>query len=96
MNFKADMYKAFLKHCEEFGEKNTTIDRINTYGNYEPSNTRMAIWKVQQNNSKRNHYLTYNGVTKNITQWSEERKINQYVIFSRIHRGWSTERALNN
>lgn len=32
-----------------------TIDRINSYGNYEPNNCRWADWKTQRNN-QRKHY----------------------------------------
>ncbi len=35
-----------------------TIDRIDTFGNYEPGNLRWADW-VTQNNNKRIHYLSH-------------------------------------
>ena len=49
--FRDDMYKSYLEHCEEFGEKNTTIDRADNNGNYEKSNCRWATWTIQSRNS---------------------------------------------
>jgi len=52
-NFRDDMYEGFLKHVEEFGRDNTSIDRFpNQSGNYEPSNCRWATWKEQSENTE--------------------------------------------
>jgi hypothetical protein len=59
-NFRNDMYKSYLKHVEEFGEKDTSIDRIKVMGNYEPSNCRWATceeqWKNRRTSAKTKNY----------------------------------------
>lgn len=49
-NFVIDMYESYLKHIEEFGEKNTSLDRIDVNGNYELSNCKWSTQKEQARN----------------------------------------------
>ena len=52
-NFKQDMYDSYLKHIEEYGEDQTSIDRINNNGNYELNNCQWATRSEQQSNRRR-------------------------------------------
>jgi hypothetical protein len=74
----------------------TTLDRINPYGNYEPSNCRWADNHTQAINKTNSIYLTFNGETKHISEWSKITGIKRITISARIlNYGWSVEKALS-
>jgi hypothetical protein len=51
-NFRDDMLHWYTAHVVGFGEKNTTLERINVNGNYEPDNCRWATWSEQNLNKR--------------------------------------------
>lgn len=92
-NFRDDMYESYLKHVEEYGEKDTTLDRIDVNGNYESSNCRWATLSEQARNTRCIN-LTYKGETHTVRQWSEILNINLGTMWSRIMDGKPIEDVL--
>jgi hypothetical protein len=89
-------WKKFEAFIEDMGERpeGTTIDRIDNSLGYYKENCRWATPKEQSNNTRRNRYIEFNGVTKTLQQWEDELNIGRRTISERIKRGWSVERAL--
>lgn len=75
--------------------KGLTIERIDNNGKYCPENCKWVNRKIQARNTRRNHFLTYNGITCCIAEWAEVTGICGDAIKDRITRyKWSIERAL--
>lgn len=81
-------FKAFYNWSMENGyADNLTIDRIDVNGNYSPDNCRWITNKEQQRNKRNNVYLTYNGKTQTIHEWSIKLGIPASTIYYRYHKG---------
>lgn len=74
--------------------KKISIERIDVNGNYCKENCRWATDEEQANNTRRNHYLTFNGEKKTITQWARQTGSTQERIRARLKRGYTEEQAL--
>jgi len=49
----------------------TTLDRIDSNGDYEPKNCRWVSWKKQANNKGINVFITHGGQTKTLSEWCD-------------------------
>lgn len=88
-------YENFKTWALENGYKdNLSIDRIDVNGNYCPENCRWADFETQQNNKRYNRFISHNGKTQTITQWSKETGISRNTLDSRLKSGWSIKDAL--
>ena len=72
-----------------------TIDRINSNGNYEPSNCQWVTRLTQQNNLRSNHRYTINGETKTIAEWCRVYNVPHERTRRRVvNEGWDILKAL--
>ena len=70
---------------------NLTIDRIDSKGDYTPDNCRWVDRCVQNNNTSRNHLVTYNNETHSLAQWEKILGINQHTLLKRIREKFPKE-----
>lgn len=85
--FKDDMYDSFLDHVEKFGERQTTIDRIDSKGHYCKENCRWATYKEQANNRKNNLKIEIDGQIKNLNEWVTILNLSRYAIVKKLKSG---------
>ena len=86
-NFYEDMHSTY--------KKGLTIDRIDSNGNYEPSNCRWATMREQVLNRRCTRRFTYKGETHILKEWSEITGIKQSTLYARINSyGWPFEKAI--
>ena len=64
-----------------------TIDRINNDAEYSPENCRWVTRAEQNRNYSRNHYITYRGETKCLSDWAEEFGISRATVLNRLKAG---------
>lgn len=70
------------------------IDRINTFGNYEPSNCRWITKKENSRNRTDTVFVMYKGELHKLCELCDKHNIKLSVVYSRIRSGWEIEKAL--
>jgi hypothetical protein len=93
-NFKHDLLNSYSRHVSKFGEKNTTLDRIDGNGGYFPTNVRWATIYEQRMNSSYLSMHEYNGVRLCMKDWSRIFGIPLTTLWDNIKKGKSLEEVI--
>lgn len=88
-------YENFMKWSLSHGyKKGLSIDRINNNGNYSPQNCRWTTSIVQQNNTRRNHIIEYEGEKTTMALFCRKYNLNYPIFNVRLQRGMSVKDAM--
>lgn len=79
-SFRDDMYESYLEHAEEYGEKNTTLDRIDVNGDYCKENCRWITKGEQSFNRRNSTFVIYEGKTYNLTHLARKLNVDRETI----------------
>lgn len=88
--------ESFATFARDMGEPppGTSLERRDNHGPYSPENCYWATRDQQATNKRNNRWLTYNGITQTLGQWSRMTGIGHSTILHRLKHGWTVEQAL--
>lgn len=100
--FKEDTWEAYLEHVEKFGEKQTTLDRIDSNGNYTLENCRWSTYQEQRINTRDKLYYigerlsdNYKVMFNNMTEFCKNNELHRSGVGKCLyegrnqHKGWT-------
>jgi len=88
LKFKRDMYKSYLYHVKVYGEKNTSIDRLDNRFGYSKKNCKWSTQREQANNKSNTRYIIYKGKSIPLSYLASKLKVSTCTLRARIKIGW--------
>lgn len=91
-----ERWNSFENFLADMGEcpPEFSIERMNNDGHYEKDNCKWASRREQSLNKSTTRRVTAFGQTKPLTVWAEETGLPFLMIWKRLARGWTPERAM--
>lgn len=88
-----ERWMSFENFYKDMGErpKNTTLDRIDINGNYEPSNCKWSDSITQYRNMTKSHHITFRGRTMILSDWAREFGTTTTAIHYHLNNGKDLE-----
>ncbi|MDX2215526.1 MAG: hypothetical protein SFY66_19840 [Oculatellaceae cyanobacterium bins.114] len=90
----ANSFENFLADMGKRPTKNHSIERIDSDGDYSPENCKWATRGEQNRNMRNNRWITFEGETLVLGDWSERLQIPFTTLHYRLKAGWGVEKAL--
>ena len=91
-----DRWRSFKDFLNDMGEppEGLSIERINNSLGYSPENCRWATHTEQCNNRRNSRFISYNGITHTLSEWSRITGINRDTLKRRAKLKWPPEKML--
>lgn len=88
-------FEKFYQDMKNGYDDRLMLDRIDNDGGYCPKNCRWATRTKQNNNTRRNRYLTYEGKTQTLSQWAREIGVKRSTLAQRFYvYKWDLQKCL--
>jgi hypothetical protein len=88
------IFDVFLKDMGPRPSPIYSIERKDNNGPYNKDNCIWATRKVQNSNTRRNHFITFNNITRTLAEWSRIYDRQHTTVLARLKLGWTIEQAL--
>lgn len=92
-----ERWLSFQNFLEDMGRRPSpkhSIERINNDLGYFKENCKWATRVEQCRNMRSNTIMEFNGESRCVAEWAEVYGLSREIVWSRLLRGWTLERAL--
>ena len=92
-----DRWQDFENFLADMGPRPSpehSIDRLDRDQGYEPGNCRWATRHQRADNRRNTVRLTFQSITRTLSEWAEAIGIDRNTLLERLRRGWTVEQTL--